>query len=46
MPMGIGVGAVTVDGKMFITVRYRHPQFDAAAAEQFTDLLHAVLLGS
>ncbi|CAM3576299.1 condensation domain-containing protein [Smaragdicoccus niigatensis] len=43
MPMGIGVGAVTVDGEMFLTVRYRHPQFDAAAAQEFSDLFREVL---
>jgi NRPS condensation-like uncharacterized protein len=46
MPMGIGVGAVTVDGEMFLTLRYRHPQFDAPAAQEFSELLREVLLGS
>ena len=45
MPMGVGVGTVTIDGEMFLTVRYRHPQFDEASAAEFTALFHDVLQG-
>jgi NRPS condensation-like uncharacterized protein len=37
MPCGVSVGAVTVGGRLHLAFRYRHAQFDAAAAARFTD---------
>ncbi|MCE5289403.1 MAG: condensation domain-containing protein [Nocardiaceae bacterium] len=45
MPLGTCVGAVSVAGSMFLTVRYRHAQFDSAAAAAFADLYKQVLAG-
>ncbi len=45
VPMGATVGAVTVDGELSLTLRYRHPQFDAVAAAEFADLYRDILLG-
>ena len=44
MPLGIGIGVVTVDDRLHVTVRYRHTQFDRAAARRFTELYRGVLL--
>jgi hypothetical protein len=44
MPLGIGVGAVTVADRLHLTVRYRHTQFGGAAARRFTELYRSVLL--
>ena len=35
MPLGASLGVVTLGGRMFVTLRYRHALFDAAAASQF-----------
>jgi NRPS condensation-like uncharacterized protein len=35
MPLGASFGAATLDGRLLITLRYRHPLLDAAAADQF-----------
>jgi NRPS condensation-like uncharacterized protein len=35
MPLGASLGVATLDGRMFITLRYRHALFHAAAAEHF-----------
>jgi NRPS condensation-like uncharacterized protein len=35
MPLGASLGAVTLGGRMFITLRYRHALFDADAATHF-----------
>jgi NRPS condensation-like uncharacterized protein len=35
MPLGASLGVVTLNGRMFITLRYRHALFDAAAATHF-----------
>jgi hypothetical protein len=32
MPLGTAFGAVTLDGRLHLTLRYRHAQLDAAAA--------------
>jgi len=37
MPCGVSVGAVTAGGRLRLTFRHRHPQFDAAAARRFVD---------
>ena len=35
MPLGASLGVATLGGRMFITLRYRHALFDAAAAAHF-----------
>jgi NRPS condensation-like uncharacterized protein len=35
MPLGASLGAATLNGRLFVTLRYRHAQFDAEAAEEF-----------
>jgi NRPS condensation-like uncharacterized protein len=45
MPLGVGVGAVTLGGRLHFTLRYRHAQFDRAAARTFAELYRSVLLG-
>jgi NRPS condensation-like uncharacterized protein len=35
MPLGASLGAATLDQRLFLTLRYRHAQFDAQAAAQF-----------
>jgi NRPS condensation-like uncharacterized protein len=44
MPLGAALGAATLDGRLFLTLRHRHPQFGAAAAEEFLALYKQVLL--
>ncbi|MFH5229074.1 NAD(P)-binding domain-containing protein [Antrihabitans spumae] len=39
LPIGVSVGAVTVAGSVHLSLRYLLEQFDAEAAEAFTDLL-------
>jgi hypothetical protein len=34
-----------VDGQLSLTLRYRHPQFDAVAAAEFAELYRDILLG-
>lgn len=43
MPLGAAVGAVTHRGRLQLTLRYRHAQFDHPAARQFLALLRGVL---
>jgi NRPS condensation-like uncharacterized protein len=43
MPLGASLGAATLDGHLFITLRYRHAQFDAAAADAFLAELELAL---
>jgi NRPS condensation-like uncharacterized protein len=43
MPLGASLGAATYDGRLFLTLRYRHALFDARAAAEFTAILRAVL---
>jgi hypothetical protein len=38
------VGVVTLGERLFATLRYRHAQFDAAAADAFLAVLRRVLL--
>jgi NRPS condensation-like uncharacterized protein len=35
MPLGASLGAVTLDGRLFMTLRYRHALFDRDAAARF-----------
>jgi NRPS condensation-like uncharacterized protein len=44
MPLGASLGVATLDGRMFVTLRYRHPLFDRSAATEFLELLRGVLL--
>ncbi|MGZ3455190.1 MAG: hypothetical protein ACXVEF_36635 [Polyangiales bacterium] len=37
MPLGLGMGAATYEGRMFLMFRYRHAQWSAEAAERFAD---------
>jgi hypothetical protein len=43
MPLGASVGAATLDGALFLTLRYRHQLFDAAAAAEFMTLYRETL---
>ncbi len=45
MPLGLTVGAVTVDGRLHLAFRYRHRLFDAPAAGRFADAFVAELVG-
>jgi NRPS condensation-like uncharacterized protein len=44
MPLGTSVGAATLGGELFVTLRYRHALFDAGAAAEFASLYREVLL--
>jgi NRPS condensation-like uncharacterized protein len=44
MPLGASLGVATLGGRLFVTLRYRHPLFDRSAAAEFLELLRAVLL--
>ena len=43
MPPGTGVGVATMNGEMFLTLRYCRAQFDAEGAAQFAADLRKVL---
>jgi hypothetical protein len=43
MPRGLSVGAVTVAGRLYLSVRYRLALMDQAAAEDFTACFHAAM---
>jgi NRPS condensation-like uncharacterized protein len=45
MPLGASLGAATLDGRLFLTLRYRHALFDANAAADFLTMLTQVLSG-
>ncbi|HEU5386263.1 MAG TPA: hypothetical protein VFV73_10215 [Streptosporangiaceae bacterium] len=45
MPRGLSVGAITVDGRLQVCLRYRHALFDSAAARDFAALYAAALAG-
>jgi NRPS condensation-like uncharacterized protein len=45
MPLGTGFGAVTLDGRLHVALRHRHPQLDGAGAEAFARLYRDVVLG-
>jgi NRPS condensation-like uncharacterized protein len=44
MPLGVSLGAATLRGRLHLTLRYRHAQFGAGAAEDFLALYRDVLL--
>jgi NRPS condensation-like uncharacterized protein len=44
MPLGASLGAVTLDGRLFVTLRYRHALFDRDAASRFLADFKATLL--
>ena len=44
MPLGAAIGAVTLDDRLHLALRYRHPQFGPAAAGAFMALYRDVLL--
>ncbi len=46
MPLGASLGAATLDGRLFITLRYRHALFDPAAAAGFIATYREVLLAA
>jgi hypothetical protein len=43
MPLGASLGAATLDDRLFLTLRYRHPLFDAAAASDFLETFRSAL---
>jgi NRPS condensation-like uncharacterized protein len=43
MPCGVSIGAVTVGGRLHLSFRYRHPQFDQEAAGRFAERFVAEL---
>src|SRR5436190_48211 len=45
MPLGASLGAVTLDGRLFMTLRYRHALFDGDAAARFLETYRGVLAG-
>jgi NRPS condensation-like uncharacterized protein len=45
MPLGAALGAVTHRDRLHLALRYRHAQFDPAAAHAFAGLYRDVLLG-
>jgi NRPS condensation-like uncharacterized protein len=44
MPLGAAIGAATVGGRLHVTMRYPHAQFDRAGAHAFVDVYRDVLL--
>jgi hypothetical protein len=44
MPLGASFGAATLDGRLLITLRYRHPLLDATAADQFLTTFRETLV--
>jgi NRPS condensation-like uncharacterized protein len=46
MPLGASFGAASLDGSLFLTLRYRHALFGAGAAAEFADLYREQLLGA
>jgi NRPS condensation-like uncharacterized protein len=44
MPLGVAVGTVTVGDRLHIGMRYRHAQFDRAAARRFMELFRGLLV--
>ncbi len=43
MPLGLSMGTVTLGGRLHISYRYRHPQFDREAARRFAERYEAAL---
>ncbi|MDF0531668.1 condensation domain-containing protein [Tsukamurella sp. 8F] len=46
MPMGTSLGAVTLGGELFLSLCYRHRQFDESSAGEFAELLERTLIDS
>ena len=44
MPLGASFGVLTVGGRLQLTLRYRHAQFDEDAAQAFLDIYRGVLI--
>jgi NRPS condensation-like uncharacterized protein len=44
MPLGASFGAATLDDRLFLTLRHRHPLFDGPAARDFLDTFKRGLL--
>jgi NRPS condensation-like uncharacterized protein len=44
MPPGIAIAAATINGELFVALRYSHQQFDSAGAARFADAWRGVLL--
>jgi NRPS condensation-like uncharacterized protein len=44
MPLGAALGAVTVGGRLHVTMRYAHPQFGPAGARAFVEVYRGALL--
>lgn len=44
MPLGVAIGALTLGNRLHVAMRYRHAQFDRAAARRFMELYRAALL--
>jgi NRPS condensation-like uncharacterized protein len=44
MPLGASFGAATLDGRLLITLRYRHTLLDATAARQFLTVYKETLI--
>ena len=45
MPMGVSIGAVSLEDRMMFTLRYRKAVFDETAARDFAKLYRTTLLG-
>lgn len=45
MPCSVTVGAASIGDRMYLALRYRKAQFDAAAAQEFAALFKRMLLG-
>jgi NRPS condensation-like uncharacterized protein len=45
MPLGAAIGAGTVGGRLHITLRYPHAQFDAEGASEFAGVYRDALVG-
>jgi NRPS condensation-like uncharacterized protein len=45
MPMGVSIGAVSMDERLFLTLRYRRAQFDTAAGAEFAHSLRDAVVG-
>ena len=43
MPLGLSMGTATLGGRLHMTYRYRHPQFDRDAARRFAERYEAAL---
>jgi hypothetical protein len=46
MPLGGGIGVASINGELFLTLRYFKAQFDAAGAAAFAHTWREVLLGA